>query len=92
MAAMIIHWVTMKAVHRGIKNIGVGLTRSTISSLIPLSFPVKGASKWRPHGSGADRATSMASSWIENPTDKDRPLLKHSIQPAVSGVKITMLT
>ncbi len=26
---------------------------------------------------GVDWATSMASSWMENPTDKDRLLLKH---------------
>ncbi len=26
---------------------------------------------------GASRATSMASSWMDNPTDKDRLLLKH---------------
>ncbi len=28
-----------------------------------------------------DRATSMASSWIENCTDKDRLLLKHRLCP-----------
>ncbi len=28
----------------------------------------------------ADRVTSMASSWIENPTDKDRLLIKQRMQ------------
>ncbi len=42
--------------------------------------------------SGSDRATLMASSWRENPTDNDRLLLKHQIEPAVSGVRITTLT
>ncbi len=37
---------------------------------------------------GADWATSMASSWMENPTDKDRLLLKFPMVTAVSGVRI----
>ncbi len=44
-------------------------------------FHVKGASEYRPHGSESPvartGATSMVSSWMENPTDKDRLLLKH---------------
>ncbi len=35
---------------------------------------------------GANRATFMASSWIENSTDQDWLLLKHQIRP---DVKIT---
>ncbi len=34
---------------------------------------------------GADQATSMASSWMGNPIDKDRLLLMHQMKPAVSG-------
>ncbi len=30
---------------------------------------------------GADWATYMASSWMENPTDKDKLLLKHQMRP-----------
>ncbi len=30
---------------------------------------------------GADRATSMAISWVENPTGEDRLLLKHQLCP-----------
>ncbi len=37
--------------NRGMNRVGVGLTRRTISIVLPISFPVKGASKVRPHGS-----------------------------------------
>ncbi len=35
---------------------------------------------------------SMASSWMENPTNKDRLLLEMPTVPAVSGVRITTQT
>ncbi len=80
-------------VHRGIgairllvgNRVGVGLTRSTVRHLLPTLFPVRGASNsvhevvsplWR--GSGT---TPMSSSWMENPNDKDRLLLKPQTSP-----------
>ncbi len=38
---------------------------------------------------GTNRAASMALSWIHNPTDQDRLLLKDQIMSTVSGVRIT---
>ncbi len=33
---------------------------------------------------------SMASSWMDSPTDKAGQLLKHQIKAAVSGVSVTI--
>ncbi len=48
---------------------------------------------FRPHGSepscGAGRATSMASFWMKNPTEKDRLLLKTLTMSASFDVRIT---
>ncbi len=54
-------------------RVGAGLTRSTISLMLPSLFSVKvKVNNFRVVVSpcGADR-TSMASYWMENPTDKD---------------------
>ncbi len=61
-------------------RIGVGLTPSTISPTIPSLFLVKGAMKERPYSSDADQATFTASSWMENPTNKDGLLLKNQLR------------
>ncbi len=61
----------------GRDRVGVGLTRSTIRPLLPCLFLVKGASKYRPHGTSEPQATSTASSWVGHHTDKDGLLLKH---------------
>ncbi len=63
------------AVHKTLvgNRFGVSLTRSAIRPLLPSLFPVKEAP------CGVDRATSMASPWMENPTDKDRLLPKHQL-------------
>ncbi len=64
--------------------VGVGLTQSVISSLSLSLSPVKELVNnvcMVVSPCGADRATSMASSWMENPTDKDRLLPKHQRCP-----------
>ncbi len=65
-------------------RVDVGLTRSTIEPMLPSLFTVNGGDELRPRGSGADRAISMASCWMENPTDKDGLLLKHQVSPPFS--------
>ncbi len=51
----------------------------------------KGVGNFCPHGSEPDQAASMASSWLDTPTDQHGLLLKHQIQSTVSGVRITTL-
>ncbi len=51
---------------------GVGLTRSTISPLLPSYFPIRGSSEQRPQGS--ERIGQHP--WIR-PTDQDGLLFKH---------------
>ncbi len=43
---------------------GVGLTRSTKWSFLPSSFPVKGASKWSPHGSETPIVRTGQHPWL----------------------------
>ncbi len=51
--------------------------------MFPSLLPVNGASKKFLHGSEpiVARATSMSSSWMENPSNKDGFLLKHQLCP-----------
>ncbi len=62
-------WYRMQGcvAHQDIKSgsrVGVGLTRSIIGPLLPSLFPVKGASKYRPHGSETPVARTGHHLWL----------------------------
>ncbi len=60
-------------------RVDVGLTQSAINALLPLHTKLKKQVNNVPMAV-SPRATAMASSWLDNPTDKDRLLLKHQMR------------
>ncbi len=72
----------------------VGLNRSIISSLLPISFQIKGASIKRPHGSEPlwrRQANSHGFGLDGNFYRQEWATAQTPIDPAISGVGITTL-
>ncbi len=72
-------------------RVDVGLTGSTTNPMPPSLFPVKGANRYRPHGSEPPVAWIGQHPWFR-PGWKILPTAQTPTVPAVSGVRVTTST
>ncbi len=70
-------------------RVGVALSRSTTSTLLPFLHKVLGASQSRLHCSGLSVARPMASSWMDKPADQGGATAQTPSESIVSCGRIT---